>query len=44
MAASDDDNRAPAGGRDVGDQLRRSGALDDLLEQTWCRAGGDDWG
>ena len=33
MTATDDDNRAPAGGRDVVDQLRSAGALDGLFEQ-----------
>ena len=33
MTATDDDNRASAGGRDVVDQLRSAGALDGLFEQ-----------
>ena len=33
MTATDDDNRVPAGGRDVVDQLRSAGALDGLFEQ-----------
>ena len=33
MTATDDDNRAPAGGRDVVDQLCSAGALDGLFEQ-----------
>lgn len=33
MTATDDDNRAPAGGRDVVDQLRSAGALDGLFEK-----------
>ena len=33
MTATDDDNRAPAGGRDVVDQLRETGALDGLFEK-----------
>ena len=33
MIATDDDNRAPAGGRDVVDQLRETGALDGLFEK-----------
>ena len=33
MTATDDDTRAPAGGRDVVDQLRSAGALDGLFEQ-----------
>ena len=33
MTATDDDNRAPSGGRDVVDQLRSAGALDGLFEQ-----------
>lgn len=33
MTATDDDNRAPAGGRDVVDQLRSAGALGGLFEQ-----------
>ena len=44
MTATDDDNRAPAGGRDVVDQLRSAGALDGLFEQIWCRAGEHDRG
>jgi len=44
MTATDDDNRAPAGGRDVVDQLRSAGALDGLFEQSWCRAGEHDRG
>ena len=44
MTATDDDNKAPAGGRDVVDQLRSAGALDGLFEQSWCRAGEHDWG
>ena len=44
MTATDDDNRAPAGGRDVVDQLRSAGALDGLFEQSWCWAGEHDWG
>ena len=44
MTATDDDTRAPAGGRDVVDQLRSAGALDGLFEQTWCRAGEHDRG
>jgi len=34
MTATDDDNRAAAGGRDVVDQLRSTGAVDGLFEQT----------
>ena len=33
MTATDDDNRASAGGRDVVGQLRSAGALDGLFEQ-----------
>ena len=33
MTATDDDNRVPAGGRDVVDQLCSAGALDGLFEQ-----------
>ena len=33
MTATDDDNRAPAGGRDVVDQLHSAGALDGLFEK-----------
>ena len=33
MIATDDDNRVPAGGRDVVDQLRETGALDGLFEK-----------
>ena len=33
MTATDDDNRASAGGWDVVDQLRSAGALDGLFEQ-----------
>ena len=44
MTATDDDNRAPAGGRDVVDQLRSAGALDGLFKQTWCRTGEHDRG
>ena len=44
VAATDDDDRALAGGRDVVDQLRSAGAVDGLFEQSWCRAGEDDRG
>lgn len=44
MTATDDDNRASAGGRDVVDRLRLVGAVDGLFEQSWCRAGEHDWG
>ena len=33
MIATDDDNRVPAGGWDVVDQLRETGALDGLFEK-----------
>ena len=44
VTATDDDDRASAGGWDVVDRLRLAGALDGLFEQSWCRAGEHDWG
>lgn len=44
MTVSEDDDRARADGRDVVAQVRRSGALDGLLEQVRCRTGDDDRG